>query len=66
MMRLQCQAMALILGELAVKDPAAAAGPVTGLPSSSQDTLETTVKKKEGDSSPAASKEQEAFEAVNT
>ena len=65
MMRLRCQAMALILGEQAAEDPAAAAGPVTGSSSSLQDTLESTVKKKEGDSSPVESKEQEGPEAVN-
>ena len=47
-MRLQCQAMALILGEQAAKDPAAAAGPVTGSSSSSQDIAESTDKKKLG------------------
>ncbi len=39
-MRLQCQAMALILGDQAAKDPAAAAGPVTGSPFSSQELLQ--------------------------
>ena len=59
-------AMALILGEQAAKDPAAAAGPVTGSSSSSQDIVESTDKKKGGDWSPAASKEQGTPEAVNT
>jgi len=59
--------MALILGDQAAKDPAAAAGPVTGSASSSQDIVESTDKKtKVGDSSLAASKEQEAPEAVST
>ena len=63
MMRLQCQAMALILGEQVAKDPAAAAGPVTGSSSSSQDIVESAVKKKKvGDSSLAASKEPETSE----
>ena len=68
MMRLQCQAMALILGEQAAKDPAAAAGPVTGSSSSSQDIVESTDKKKKkmGGFNLAESKEQEAPEAVNT
>ena len=66
MMRLQCQAMALILGEQAAKDPAAADGSVTGSSSSSHDIAESTVKRKVGDSRPAESKEQEAPEAVNT
>jgi hypothetical protein len=57
--------MALILGDQAAKDPAAAAGPVTGSPSSSQDTVESTDKKKVGDSSLAASKEQETPKAVS-
>ena len=65
MMRLQCQAMALILGEQAAKDPAAADGSVTGSSSSSHDIAESTVKRKVGDSRPAESKEQEAPEAVN-
>ena len=50
-MRLRCQAMALILGDQAAKDPAAAAGPVTGSSSSSQDIVESFIKKKVGDSS---------------
>ena len=58
--------MALILGDQAAKDPAAAAGPVTGSSSSSQDTLESTDKKNMGRLSLAESKEQEAPEAVNT
>jgi hypothetical protein len=59
--------MALILGDQAAKDPAAAAGPVTGPSSSSQDTLESTDKKKKmGGLSLAEFKEQEAPEAVNT
>jgi hypothetical protein len=47
--------MALILGDQAAKDPAAAAGPVTGSSSSSQDILKSTDKKTK----------QEAPEAVN-
>ena len=66
MMRLQCQAMALILGDQVAKDPAAAAGPVIGSSSSSKDTVESTDKKKVGDSILAESKEQDAPEAVNT
>ncbi len=59
--------MALILVDQAAKDPAAAAGPVTRSSSSSQDTLESTDKKKKvGDSRLAESKEQETTEAVNT
>ena len=59
--------MALILGDQAAKDPAAAAGPVTGSSSPSQDIVESIVKKKKvGDSSLAEFKEQEASEAVNT
>jgi hypothetical protein len=59
--------MALILGDQAAKDPAAAAGPVTGSSSSSQDILESTDKKRKmGGLSLAESKEQEAPEAVNT
>jgi hypothetical protein len=59
--------MALILGDQAAKDPAAAAGPVTGSSSLLQDIVESTDKKKKvGDSSLAESKEQEAPEAVST
>jgi hypothetical protein len=43
--------MALILGDQAAKDPATAAGPVTGSSSSSQDIVESTDKNKGGDSS---------------
>ena len=57
------QTMALILGDQAAKDPAAAAGPVTGSSSSSQDIAESAVKKKkEGIPSLAASREQETSE----
>jgi hypothetical protein len=38
--------MALILGDQAAKDPAAAAGPVTGSSSLSQNIVESTDKKK--------------------
>ena len=59
--------MALILGDQAAKDPAAAAGPVTGSSFSSQDTLESTdMKKKMGGFNLAEFKEQEALETVNT
>jgi hypothetical protein len=53
--------MALILGDQAAKDPAAADGPVTGSSSSSQDIVESTdqKKKKVGDSSPAESRSRE-------
>jgi hypothetical protein len=51
--------MALILGDQAAKDPAAAAGLVTGSSSSSQDIVESTVKKKAGDLSPAESRSRE-------
>jgi hypothetical protein len=48
--------MALILDDQAAKDPAAAAGPVTESSSSLQDIVESTDKKKVGDSSLAASR----------